>query len=125
MIDRTYKKALTYDRNNVVAQSLGKLELSTEDSKALLRSPGTFLSKASEQDAAKIRSVLIPAYREGFRVIFLVGAGLAALAFVIAFVLMPQMDLARPDDVKLKEEAKREEEQKKLAKLEKSQGGRC
>lgn len=108
-----------------MAHSLGNLELSDKDSKALLRSPGKFLSEVSEQDAAKIRGVLIPAYREGFRVIFLLGASLAALAFVIAFILMPQVDLSRPDDVKLKEEAKREEEQKKLAKLEKSQGGRC
>lgn len=108
-----------------MAHSLSTLELSDKDSKALLRSPGKFLSEASEQDAAKIRSVLIPAYREGFRVIFLLGAGLAALAFVIAFILMPQVDLSRPDDVKLQEEAKREEEQKKLSKLEKSQGGRC
>lgn len=45
--------------------------------------------------------------------IFLIGASVAALAFVLAFVLMPQVDLARPDDAKLKEEGRRAYEEKR------------
>lgn len=55
-----------------------------------------------------MRSVLVPAYRQGFRVIFLVGASLAAFAFVIAWFMMPQVELSRPDDEKLKEEGRKE-----------------
>ena len=51
--------------------------------------------------------MLIPAYRRGFRIIFIIGAALSAGAFVLAFVLMPQVSLNREDDQQLKEEAKK------------------
>lgn len=60
-----------------------------------------------------MRNILNPAYRRGFRVIFLVGASLAAAAFVVAFFLMPQVELARPDDKMLQEEGRRAAEEKK------------
>lgn len=79
-----------------------------------MSNPQKFLTTVSPAEAERIRSVLVPAYRQGFRVIFLVGASLAALAFVLALVLMPQVELSRPDDAKLKEEGRRaQEEQKK------------
>lgn len=81
-------------------------------SKTLLSNPQTFLTSVSPQEAERIRSILVPAYRQGFRVIFLVGASLAALAFVLAFVLMPQVELTRSDDAKLKEEGRRAQEKK-------------
>jgi hypothetical protein len=73
----------------------------------LLGNPQTFLDTVSPSEAEKIRSVLIPAYRQGFRIIFLIGAGVASLAFVLAFFLMPQVDLTRPDDSRLKEEGRK------------------
>lgn len=51
--------------------------------------------------------MLIPAYQDGFRIVFIIGATLAALAFFLAFGLMPQVGLKREDDEKLKEEGKR------------------
>lgn len=51
--------------------------------------------------------MLIPAYRRGFRIIFIIGAALSAGAFLLAFVLMPQVSLNREDDQRLKEEGKR------------------
>ena len=56
---------------------------------------------------------LIVAYREGFRVIFIVGAGLAATATLIVVCLMPQVHLDRPDDEKLKEEGKKANQESK------------
>lgn len=50
--------------------------------------------------------MLIPAYRHGFRVVFVVGAALAAAAFAVAGWLMPQVELGRVDDEELKEEGK-------------------
>lgn len=41
-----------------------------------------------------------------FRVIFWLGAGLAALATLFAIALMPQVTLERPDDKLLKEKGK-------------------
>ncbi|KAI8656813.1 MFS domain-containing protein [Fusarium sp. Ph1] len=99
--------------NNILANSLSVLDLDSKESKTLIGNPQTFLDAVSSSEAERIRSVLIPAYRKGFRVIFLIGASVAALAFVLAFVLMPQVDLARPDDAKLKEEGRRAYEEKR------------
>ena len=59
-----------------------------------------------------MRAVLIPTYRRGFRIIFIIGAALSAGAFFLAFFLMPQVSLKREDDEKLKEEGKRRVEKK-------------
>lgn len=40
-------------------------------------------------------------------IIFIVGAALSAVAFGLAFWLMPQVTLKRADDEKLKEEGKK------------------
>lgn len=54
-----------------------------------------------------MRDVLTPAYQKGFRIIFIIGASLAALAFFLSAWLIPQLGLSRADDERLKEEAKR------------------
>jgi hypothetical protein len=91
-----------------VANSISTLSISDEAVKSLLTNPQTYLSSLRPDEAENVRMVLIPAYRHAFRVIFLLGASLAALAFLIAFVLMPQVELSRPDDEKLKEEGKKQ-----------------
>lgn len=91
----------------MVASSVSTLDLDDSESRSLLSSPQTYLSEQSAADAANIRSVLIPAYKKGFRIIFIVGAALAAVAFFLAVWLMPQVELKRDDDQALKEEAKR------------------
>lgn len=93
--------------NNAVASSISTLDLDASESRSLLSSPQTYLSKQSAENASHIRSVLIPAYQKGFRIIFLIGASLAALAFVLACGLMPQIGLKRSDDEALKEEGKK------------------
>jgi hypothetical protein len=87
--------------------------LDNHDLKTLLGNPQTFLDTVSTSEAEKIRSVLIPAYRQGFRIIFLIGASLASVAFILALVLMPQVNLTRPDDSRLKEEGRRAYEEKR------------
>ncbi|KAJ6446504.1 MFS drug transporter [Purpureocillium lavendulum] len=102
--------------NNVLANDLGSLGLDDASSKTLLSNPQTFLETVSVAEAQRIRDILIPAYWQGFRVIFIVGASLAAFAFVLAFFLMPQVELSRPDDAKLKEEGKKADEEKRQKK---------
>ncbi|KAI0549058.1 major facilitator superfamily domain-containing protein [Xylaria curta] len=99
--------------NNIVANTLSTLSLSDEAAKSLLSNPQSYLSSLPADEAEHVRSVLVPAYRHAFRVIFLLGAGLAAFAFVIAFVLMPQVELSRPDDEKLKEEGRKQDLERK------------
>ncbi|KAI1197785.1 major facilitator superfamily domain-containing protein [Nemania serpens] len=94
--------------SNIVASALSELSLSDEDEASLLSSPGTYVSSLPVSEADHVRSVLVPAYRHAFRVIFLLGSSLAAFAFVLAFFLMPQVELSRPDDEKLKEEGRRQ-----------------
>jgi hypothetical protein len=73
----------------------------------LLSSPQTYLSKQPAENADHIRSILIPAYQKGFRVIFIIGASLAALAFFLAYGLIPQLGLMRADDDALKKEGEK------------------
>ncbi|KAJ5778260.1 hypothetical protein N7520_001506 [Penicillium odoratum] len=93
--------------NNIISSSISSLNLSASDSQSILGSPATFLSTQSAGDEAHIRSVLIPAYRKGFRIIFLIGAALSALACLLAFWLIPQTELGRADDDALKEEGRK------------------
>ncbi|KAK5988874.1 Citrate exporter 1 [Cladobotryum mycophilum] len=88
--------------NNIQAHSLSSLGFDRGTLKTLMSNPEMFLNTVSATEADRIRSVLIPAYRRGFQTIFIVGASLAALAFVIALVLMPQVELSRPDDAEVK-----------------------
>ncbi|EME78710.1 uncharacterized protein MYCFIDRAFT_50120 [Pseudocercospora fijiensis CIRAD86] len=101
--------------NNLVGAAVRSLDLDTEDTAALLKSPQAYLADRSVAEADQIRQTIIPAYRDGFRIIFLIGASLAAFAFCLCFFLMPQVPLDRDDDEKLKEEGKRlKEAQNKL-----------
>ncbi|PHH67723.1 hypothetical protein CDD80_570 [Ophiocordyceps camponoti-rufipedis] len=100
--------------NNIMAHDLSSLGLDDETRMRLLRSPQTFLAQASPEAAEQMRSVLVPAYRRGFRVVFIVGSSLAAVAFVLALVLMPQVELSRPDDGQLKEAGRRTDEERRL-----------
>lgn len=93
-----------------MASSISSLNLDDAALKDLLKNPHTYTATLPPDEAARVRGVLIPAYKKGFRLIFIVGASLAALAFVLAFWLMPQVSLARPDDEKLKEEGRKAEE---------------
>ncbi|PHH74771.1 hypothetical protein CDD82_4791 [Ophiocordyceps australis] len=102
--------------NNILAHDLASLNLDKMDAKLVLSNPQSFLDKLSTAEAARLRATILPAYRRGFRVIFVVGASLAAFAFLVAFFLMPQVELARPDDDKLKEAGRRAAEEKRKKK---------
>ncbi|KAL4877341.1 MFS drug transporter [Aspergillus karnatakaensis] len=102
--------------NNLISTSLKSLDLTTAEKKSFLSSPQSYLSKLSPAEASRARSLIIPAYKRGFMIIFVIGAALAAFAFVLAFTLMPQVGLSRADDEALKVEARKrvlEEKEKK------------
>lgn len=97
----------------MLASSLSVLDITQEASQTLLDGPQSYLETIGPSDADRIRAILTPAYRKGFRVVFLVGASLCSFAFVVAWFMMPQVELSRPDDAKLKEEGRRMDEKKK------------
>lgn len=66
----------------------------------------------------QIRASLALAYKEGFRIVFIVGASLNAAAFVAAWFLIPQVQLDRKDDAQLKEEGKKRDEEKRKKRSE-------
>ncbi|KAL3429004.1 major facilitator superfamily domain-containing protein [Aspergillus tetrazonus] len=99
--------------NNLILSSLSSVHLSPSEQKSFLASPTAYISTLPETEATHIRSLLIPAYKRGFRIIFIIGAALAALAFGIAFALMRQVGLEKGDDEKLKEEGRRRVELEK------------
>ncbi|KAF2165013.1 hypothetical protein M409DRAFT_67678 [Zasmidium cellare ATCC 36951] len=99
--------------NNLVRNSVTSLNIDPNDTAIILKSPEAYFSSHSGAEADRIQQAIIPAYRKGFRIIFLIGAALAAVAFVVAFFLMPQIELDRADDQKLKEEGKRWKEDNK------------
>ncbi|KAK1715328.1 MFS drug transporter [Colletotrichum lupini] len=90
--------------NNIVKNSVNGLDLSAERLDSLLSNPQQYFSSLSDEEAQRIRDVLAPAYQRSFKVIFELGSGLAAAGFFVAWFLMPHIDLARPDDHKLKEQ---------------------
>ena len=64
-------------------------------------------SNLDPNDAAKrLQAAVVSGYRAGFRIVFILSASLAALSFILAFLLMPQVNLSRPDDEKLKKEGR-------------------
>jgi predicted MFS family arabinose efflux permease len=99
--------------NNTLRSSLTAVaELDQEEIKYLLDNPGLVMTGSSDaelegiQDLEQLRGLFIDGYRRGFKIIFYVGAGLSALAFVTAWFLLPQIELTRDDEEKLKAEGK-------------------
>lgn len=88
------------------------MDLSPEEIRTVINSPLSILKINSNedpdnnQDAILLRETLLQGYRTGFRIIFLVMAGLAGFAFIMAWFLMPELGLDRKDDAELKEEGK-------------------
>ncbi|KAI9372743.1 major facilitator superfamily domain-containing protein [Aspergillus egyptiacus] len=96
--------------NNLLTTTLtttSSITFSPSERQSFLQSPQSYLSSLPPDQADRVRALLIPAYKRGFRIIFVVGAALAAAAFFLALVLMPQVGLSRADDDKLKEEGRR------------------
>lgn len=90
--------------------------LQASDVQWLLNHPADVLSGTTvlpgSQSPIDLKEQFVDAYRIGFRTVFLVGAGLSALAFVFAFALLPQLELSRPDDEKFKIAGKEKKEEK-------------
>ncbi|PKX93331.1 putative MFS drug transporter [Aspergillus novofumigatus IBT 16806] len=93
--------------NNILSSSISSLGFTASETRSFLSSPQNYLSGLSADEAERVRALVIPAYKRGFRIIFVIGGALAAFAFCLAFALMPQVELNRADDAKLKEEAKK------------------
>ncbi|KAH6644101.1 major facilitator superfamily domain-containing protein [Boeremia exigua] len=93
--------------NNAVRRTLTPYGLSRSEIQLLLDSPERFSETAGDTRTETLRLALSGAYQRGFRIIFIVGAALNALAFVAAWFMIPHVELARADDEKLKEEGRR------------------
>ncbi|RDW67201.1 putative MFS drug transporter [Aspergillus mulundensis] len=93
--------------NNLLVASLTPLHLPPAAQKSFLSSPTAYLSTLSDTEAQHVRSLLIPAYKRGFRIIFMIGAALAAVAFCIAGALIRQVCLEKGDEEVLKEEGRK------------------
>jgi Na+/melibiose symporter-like transporter len=98
------------------------------DNPSALFSPSSSSSTSSASLSAEQLNELRQAYSEGFRVVFLVLAGLAAASFFVTVALMRQRTLTREDDAALKEEGKRtvrlDRESKRARKEAAAVGGR-
>lgn len=92
--------------NNVLRVAVDGLQYGEDETRLILSSPQKFITERTGQEADQVRAAILPAYKRGFRIIFLVGASLAAFAFVLCFFLMPHIELNKPDDEKLKAEGK-------------------
>jgi hypothetical protein len=99
--------------NTAVRSSLNPFGLSRSDMQVLLDSPNAYRHPLGEQRTEVLRVALSSAYQKGFRVVFIVGAVLNALAFVAIWFQMTQVDLDRKDDAQLKAEGKRRDEKKR------------
>lgn len=98
--------------NNAVRTALVPYGLDRGQVQLLLDSPERFEAANAGREMDVLRLALSAGYQKGFRIVFIVGAVLNAVAFLAAWLLMPQVELARPDDEKLKEEGRRWGEEK-------------
>ncbi|KAF8075225.1 MFS general substrate transporter [Lyophyllum atratum] len=87
--------------NNILSSHLKGLDLSDEVRKNILDHPGL-----SRNLAPEIYAEVRAGYRKGFRLVFIILAGLAVFSFVVAFLIMPHRDLDRSDDKRLEQEGK-------------------
>lgn len=93
--------------NNSVGSILADFSLPRSSLQELLNQPNDFIdANFSGSESEAIRASLIVAYRRGFRTVFVLCASLAALSTLVVVFLMPQVELDRPDDQKLKQEGK-------------------
>ncbi|KAF7512343.1 hypothetical protein GJ744_001911 [Endocarpon pusillum] len=90
--------------NNLVRASLMEAGagLSTAEIAVMIYSPSYLIS--GPETGSATRELFLRGYLRGFRFVFLTGAGLAVLAFCVAFFLVPELDLKREDDQRLKRE---------------------
>jgi hypothetical protein len=73
-------------------------------------------------DGEELKNLALEGYQQGFRNVFLTGTGLALFALVVAFFLMPQINLDRQDDDQLKDEARKKYDEKKARKKAQKSG---
>ncbi|KAK2754811.1 hypothetical protein FQN54_006704 [Arachnomyces sp. PD_36] len=117
--------------NNALSTELSNsnMNLSPSEIRDVINSPLSILNinkdqsspdNANDENALLLRQTLLAGYKTGFRIIFLVMAGLAGLAFIMAWFLMPELGLDRKDDADLKREGK--EAMKKKEKKEEEEG---
>ncbi|KAF2092062.1 putative MFS drug transporter [Saccharata proteae CBS 121410] len=92
--------------NNSLRSALNPLGLSNAEVELLLNDPSSAVDSSNGTSTALIQSTLLDAYSRGFRNIFYVMAAMASFAFFVATFLLPQVELNRSDDQKLKEEGK-------------------
>jgi predicted MFS family arabinose efflux permease len=113
--------------NNTLRSSLtAVVDLDQADLKYLLDNPGIVLTGTWDpelegvRDLNQLRETFIHGYRRGFKTMFYVGTGLSASAFVAAWFLLPQIELTRPDEERLKAEGKAFDAARKVKQAEKA-----
>lgn len=94
--------------NTLTIHDLTPQGWSTAQVRSALENPSALFSPSSPTSLTSEQlSELRLAYSNGFRVVFLVLASIAAVSFLVTVALMRQRTLTREDDAALKEEGKR------------------
>ncbi|TGZ80667.1 MFS drug transporter [Ascodesmis nigricans] len=107
--------------NNHLVDALQPLGLSSSEIVVIIDSPLSRLDGTPHDD--RLRMAVLDGYRHGFRIIFILGAALAALATLLAFWLLPNIPLDRNDDEEQKTIAKLRIEEEKMRRKEKEGDG--
>ncbi|RAH72017.1 putative MFS drug transporter, partial [Aspergillus aculeatinus CBS 121060] len=81
--------------SNLLTQASTSLPLTPTDRTTFLRNPTAYLANLPATDAAQLRAAILPIYQQAFRIIFRIGAGMAAVAVVVVWALIPQVALER------------------------------
>lgn len=70
------------------------MKLTPDEISAILDDPSSASAKNSSSAYAEdVAPAVLAAYKRGFQIVFLVSSALAALAFVFAVFLMPQIEI--------------------------------
>ncbi|KAL1591752.1 hypothetical protein SLS60_011751 [Paraconiothyrium brasiliense] len=70
----------------------------------VLDDPAAYLATVAEGNRQAAREMILSGYAQGFRHVFYINASLSALGAVLAYLMIPQITLDRPDDAALNEQ---------------------
>lgn len=104
--------------NNITRSKLSANGVAEAVINNVINNPETARNDLDDQTRALVVSV----YREGFRAVFLACTAWAGIAFFVALFMMPQINLDRADDQKLKDEGRKWVEDGKKKKQAKKEG---
>ncbi|KAF7798836.1 hypothetical protein EIP86_010062 [Pleurotus ostreatoroseus] len=106
--------------NNSLRHSMTALQLPSSTIDSIIDDPTILGARVSNSSSTAFQSLgissaaanrILDGYESGFRTVFIMNASLAAIATIVSIVMIHHKELTRPDEERLRAEARRQEKQ--------------